>query len=158
MTLLDFGTVKATLLDLYLQLILGPLANALLAPTTRVEDVFFGIYHWLDRHPSEAVLVSINREGNTGTPDDAAFYEKLYNILNSPLAKKYWIQTNGTVRFRMFITFEKKILIIFYSPSVGHLGRGARKINPPSALQLVSPSQWSRQAVWRLPRRGAMDG
>ena len=73
-------------------------ARALLAPSTRLEDVLFAIYLWLSYHPTEAILVSINREANTGTPDDAAFYEKLYDILNSPLAKRYWVQTNGTVR------------------------------------------------------------
>ena len=64
MTPLDFGTVKAFLLDSHSQLILGTLADTLLAPTTRVEDVFLGIYRWLDHHPSEAVLASINREGD----------------------------------------------------------------------------------------------
>ena len=73
-------------------------ARALLAPSTRLEDVLFAIYLWLSYHPTEAILVSINREANTGTPDDAAFYEKLYDILNSPLAKRYWVQTDGTVR------------------------------------------------------------
>ena len=72
-------------------------AKALLSPTTRMEDVFFALYKWLDNHPTEAVLVSMNHEGGTGTPDDSALYVKLYNILNSPLAKKYWVQTNGTV-------------------------------------------------------------
>jgi len=77
----------------------SPLANALLSPTTRVEDVFFSLYNWLDKHTTEAVLVSINHEGGTGTPEDSAFYVKLYNILNTPLAQKYWVQANGTVSY-----------------------------------------------------------
>jgi len=63
-----------------------------------MEDVFFSLYNWLNNHPTEAVLVSINHEGGTGTPEDPALYVKLYDILNTPLAQKYWIQTNGTVR------------------------------------------------------------
>jgi len=90
-----------------------------------VEDVFFGIYRWLDRHPSEAVLVSINREGDTGTPDDAQFYDKLYNILNSPLAKKYWVQTNGAVSFPSFI--YRNILIIRHF-QLGTLGKARGKL------------------------------
>jgi 1-phosphatidylinositol phosphodiesterase len=74
-----------------------------------VEDVFFGLYNWLDRHSTEAVLVSINHEGNTGTPDDAAFYEKLYNILNNPLAKKYWVQANGAVCCSVSSFFDETI-------------------------------------------------
>ncbi|KAF9527469.1 PLC-like phosphodiesterase [Crepidotus variabilis] len=72
-------------------------SQALLAPTTRVEDVFFALYKWLDSHPTEAILASIKYEGGSGTPEDSAFYEKLYNVLNSPLAQKYWVQTNGTL-------------------------------------------------------------
>ena len=41
--------------------------------------------------------MSINHEGGTGTPEDAAFYEKLYDILNSQVAEKYWVKANGTV-------------------------------------------------------------
>jgi 1-phosphatidylinositol phosphodiesterase len=73
-------------------------AAAMLAPHTTVEDVFFGFYNWLDNHPSEAVLVSINFEGGTGTPNDAQLQTHLYGIFNAPLAKRYWLQTNGTVR------------------------------------------------------------
>ena len=62
-----------------------------------MEDLFFGFYNWLDNHPTEAVLVSINHESGTGTPEDSALYVKLYDILNTPLAQKYWVQTNGTV-------------------------------------------------------------
>lgn len=62
-----------------------------------MEDIFIGLYNWLDNHPTEAVLVSINHEGGTGTPDDSDLYTKLYNILNTPLSQKYWVQTNGTV-------------------------------------------------------------
>lgn len=74
------------------------IAQALLGPNTRMEDLFFALYNWLDSHPTEAVLVSMNHEGGTGTPNDSALYEKLYHILNAPLAQKYWVQANGTVR------------------------------------------------------------
>ncbi|KAF5309855.1 hypothetical protein D9619_010349 [Psilocybe cf. subviscida] len=72
-------------------------SQALLSPTTRLEDLFFALYNWLDKHTSEAVLVSVNHESGTSTPEDPAFYIKLYDILTSPLAQKYWIQTNGTL-------------------------------------------------------------
>ncbi|GLB40972.1 hypothetical protein LshimejAT787_0901870 [Lyophyllum shimeji] len=72
-------------------------SKALLAPHTTLEDVLFGLYSWLDKHPTEAVLVSLNHESGTGTPYDAALQEHLYNVFQSDLAKKYWVQTNGTL-------------------------------------------------------------
>lgn len=75
------------------------LAKALLSPTTRMEDVFFGLYYWLERHPSETVMVSMNYEPGTGTPNDASLQERIYRILTSELAKEYWMQTSGNVRF-----------------------------------------------------------
>ena len=59
-----------------------------------MEDLFFGFYNWLDNHPTEAVLVSINHDSETGTPKDLALYVKLYDILITPLAQKYWVHTN----------------------------------------------------------------
>ena len=91
-----------------LRLLTLRIAKALLAPTTRVEDVFFALYKWLDAHPTEAILGSIKYEGGTGTPEDSAFYEKLYNVLNSPLAQKYWVQANGTVRPSLLIIQEQR--------------------------------------------------
>lgn len=79
------------------------LAKALLSPTTRMEDVFFGLYYWLDRHPTETVLVSMNHESGTGTPNDASLQERIYRILTSELAKEYWMQTSGKVRLLLMI-------------------------------------------------------
>ncbi|KAG6828630.1 hypothetical protein H0H92_007222 [Tricholoma furcatifolium] len=72
-------------------------SQALLAPDTRIEDVLFGLYSWLDRHPTEAVLVSLNYELDTGTPNDEALQVHMYDIFQSDLAKQYWVQTNGTL-------------------------------------------------------------
>lgn len=72
-------------------------SEAMLSPTTTIEDVFFGFYSWLDKHPSEALLISINHESGTGTPNDAEFYEHLYDLFNSSPATEYWVQTNGTL-------------------------------------------------------------
>jgi len=60
-----------------------------------MEDVFFGLYYWLERHSTETVLVSMNYEPGTGTPNDASLQERIYGILTSELAKEYWMQTNG---------------------------------------------------------------
>ncbi len=105
------------------------LAEAVLNPTTTVEDVFFGFYSWLDKHPTEALLISINHESGTGTPNDAKFYEHLYDLFNSSPAPEYWLQTNGTVSYaglhaRKFLTF-----VAWYS------WRGPGKDDAPSTVQ-----------------------
>ncbi|KAK0461532.1 PLC-like phosphodiesterase, partial [Armillaria novae-zelandiae] len=69
----------------------------MLSPTTTIEDVFFGFYSWLDKHPTEALLISINHESGTGTPNNAKFYEHLYDLFNSSPATEYWVQSNRTL-------------------------------------------------------------
>lgn len=71
--------------------------RALLSPTTRMEDVFFGFYSWLDKHPTEAVLISLNIEGGTGTQNTEFLQQHVYDILQSDLARSYWVQANGTL-------------------------------------------------------------
>lgn len=70
---------------------------AVLDPNATLQDVLYGFYHWLDQHPTETVLVSINHEGSTGTPDDATYYKQIYDTLNSGLSAEYWVQANGTI-------------------------------------------------------------
>ena len=51
----------------------------------------------------ETVLVSMNHESGTGTPNDASLQERVYRILTSELAKEYWMQNSGKVRFFFFV-------------------------------------------------------
>jgi 1-phosphatidylinositol phosphodiesterase len=62
--------------------------------TATVEDVLFAFYAWLDEHPSEAVLLSFQYEGSTGlyASEDAWVQRKIYDILTSPHAQKYFVQ------------------------------------------------------------------
>ncbi|KAK0475526.1 hypothetical protein IW261DRAFT_1567979 [Armillaria novae-zelandiae] len=49
---------------------------------------------------STAGLTStINHESGTGTPNDAKFYEHLYDLFNSSPATEYWVQSNGMVSY-----------------------------------------------------------
>ncbi|KAF8191413.1 PLC-like phosphodiesterase [Mycena galopus ATCC 62051] len=72
-------------------------SQALLAPTTTVDDVWFGFYSWLDQHPTEAVLISLNYESDTGTPRDLKLEQDIYNLMTSSIASEYWVQTNGSL-------------------------------------------------------------
>jgi len=97
-------------------------AQALLAPTTQLEDVFFGFYRWLDQHPTEAVLISLNHEEGTGTPNDVKIQQHIYNFFNSKLAKRYWVQKNGTV---CLLTREK---LPTHSSQLGTIGEARGKL------------------------------
>ncbi|KAJ6614943.1 PLC-like phosphodiesterase [Mycena sp. CBHHK59/15] len=111
-------------------------SQALLAPTTTVEDVFFGFYSWLDKHPTEAVLISLNYETETGTVDDLKLQQHIYNIMSSSLASRYWVQTSGSLgtlgEARGKLTFLQRysygLLPASYSHRIG--------------IQL-DPSQWT---------------
>ena len=85
-------------------------AAALLAPTTTMTYVFFGLYQWLKKHPTEAVLVSINHESGTGTPYDAKIQEMVYDIINSDIGNRYWVQTRGSVRSLLLFHFDCVVL------------------------------------------------
>lgn len=70
-------------------------SNALMSETATLEDVLFGFYAWLDHHPSETVILSMQYEGSTqaGASNDAAVQQLLFSILTSPAAQKYILQT-----------------------------------------------------------------
>ncbi|TGO23359.1 hypothetical protein BPAE_0135g00190 [Botrytis paeoniae] len=72
-------------------------SQALLSQTATLDDVLFGYFHWLDNHPSEVVLLSLQYEGSTteyGRNDEEAQL-KLFNVLTSPAATKYFLQTKN---------------------------------------------------------------
>lgn len=130
-------------------------AQALLSPTTRMEDVFFGLYHWLDRHPSEAVLVSLNYEPGTGTSDDARLQEQLCHILTGPLAKRYWVQTKDTVSELLMQPIQLHLILV---AAAWDSGRSKRKVNPYPAVRLQSLALTLDGTVWHPSRPYQMDG
>jgi len=72
-------------------------SQALQSETATVEDVLFGFYKWLDDHPSEALLLSFQYEGSTTAYGSNGATNQLiiFNILTSPAAKKYFVQTQN---------------------------------------------------------------
>ncbi|KAF7359266.1 PLC-like phosphodiesterase [Mycena sanguinolenta] len=72
-------------------------SQAVLSPTATVNDVWFGFYSWLEQHPTEAVLISLNYESATGTPRDLNLEQEIYDLLTSNIASQYWVQANGTL-------------------------------------------------------------
>ncbi|QSZ34739.1 hypothetical protein DSL72_007594 [Monilinia vaccinii-corymbosi] len=70
-------------------------SHALQSQTATLDDVLFGYYHWLDDHPSEVVLLSLQYEGSTTeyAANDAGAQLKLFYALTSPAAMSYLAQT-----------------------------------------------------------------
>lgn len=88
--------------------------QALQSQTATVEDVLFGFYRWLDEHPSEAILMSLNYEGSTTkyAQNNAAVQMAIFDILTTKAAKKYFVQRKnelGTLgQARGKITFMRR--------------------------------------------------
>lgn len=74
-------------------------SQALMSQTASLDDVLFVVYHWLDDHPSETLMLSFQYEGSTTlyAQNDATVQLALWNTLTSPAAKKYFLQTKGVV-------------------------------------------------------------
>ncbi|KAI1747142.1 PLC-like phosphodiesterase [Xylaria castorea] len=72
---------------------------ALLSAAATVEDVLFALYGWLDAHPSEMVLLSLQYEGGTraNATSDARVQRKLFDALTSPAARRYVHQGRGVL-------------------------------------------------------------
>lgn len=72
-------------------------SQALQSQTATVEDVLFGFYHWLDDHPCETILLSFQYEGSTTAyaSNNADVQLAIFNTLTSPVAKKYFLQTQN---------------------------------------------------------------
>ena len=47
-------------------------------PNAQLEDIFWGIYHWLDGHPTETILVSVKVDNGNNT---AELQQKVYNLI-----------------------------------------------------------------------------
>lgn len=65
--------------------------------TATLDDLLFSFYDWLNSHPSEALFLSFQFEGNSipKSSNDLSVQTLLHNALTSPAAKHYISQTNS---------------------------------------------------------------
>ncbi|KAI0875067.1 PLC-like phosphodiesterase [Hypoxylon argillaceum] len=72
---------------------------ALLSATASVEDVLFGLFAWLDAHPGEAVLASLQYERGTraNATSDARVQRLLFDALTSEAAARHVHQGKGVL-------------------------------------------------------------
>lgn len=64
--------------------------------TATLDSLLFAFYNWLESHPSEALFLSFQFEGNSipNSDNDLSVQTLLHNALTSPAAKHYIVQTN----------------------------------------------------------------
>ena len=72
---------------------------ALMSELATVDTVMFGFYDWLSSHGSETVFLSFQYEGSTqpGASNNALVQQLLFNILTTPAAHRYILQTKDTL-------------------------------------------------------------
>jgi 1-phosphatidylinositol phosphodiesterase len=65
--------------------------------TATLDSLLFAFYDWLNFHPSEALFLSFQFEGNSipNSDNDISVQTLLHNALTSPAAKQYISQTNS---------------------------------------------------------------
>ncbi|KAH7097630.1 PLC-like phosphodiesterase [Auriculariales sp. MPI-PUGE-AT-0066] len=68
-------------------------STALLDPNAQLEDVLWGMYHWLDDHPTETLVVSLKVDSGDTTAD---VQQKVRGYTTSAPGSDYWI-TDATL-------------------------------------------------------------
>jgi hypothetical protein len=65
-------------------------ADALMSSTASLEDVLWGLYHFLDNHPTETLLVSMKVDHGD---DSLPVQEAAHALITGPDVKDYWVQS-----------------------------------------------------------------
>jgi len=81
-------------------------ADALLSSTASLEDVLWGLYYFLDHHPTETLLVSLKVDhGSVSVP----VQEEAHTLITGPGVSNYWVQNTtlpsslGAVRGKIIL-------------------------------------------------------
>ncbi|ROV98392.1 hypothetical protein VMCG_07202 [Cytospora schulzeri] len=74
-------------------------SQALMSEIATVDDVVTAFYYWLDKHPSETVILSFQYESSTivNATFDSTVQMMLFDILNSTTAARYIEQTHDVL-------------------------------------------------------------
>ncbi|PVF98456.1 PLC-like phosphodiesterase [Serendipita vermifera] len=63
-------------------------SSYLLSSKAELVDIFWGLYHWLDLHPTETILVSMKVDNGNNT---VALRQQVYDLMNGE-QKGYWVR------------------------------------------------------------------
>lgn len=77
-----------------------------MSSTASLEDVLWGLYHFLDTHPTETLLVSMKVDhGNDSLP----VQEAAHALITAPPVNDYWVQSTSVSIARR----DCRLLLIF---------------------------------------------
>ncbi|KAI1739854.1 PLC-like phosphodiesterase [Xylaria scruposa] len=123
---------------------------AYLSDRATLEDVLFAFYGWLDSHPTEMVLLSLQYESGTRGPNvtsDAGVQRKLFDVLTSSVARQYIHQARGVLatlgdargKIVLFRRFDLDALPAEFEESLPglHMAPGKWIDNSPRGFELV---------------------
>lgn len=71
-----------------------PLGDYQLDSRAELGDIFWGMYHWLDNHPTETILVSVKVDNGENT---ASLQQQVFDLVTNDDVANYWA-LNTTVR------------------------------------------------------------
>ena len=66
--------------------------DALLSSTVELEDILWGLYHFLDTHPTETLLLSLKVDHGTGS---LPVQEAAHALITAPPVNDYWVQSTS---------------------------------------------------------------
>ena len=69
-------------------------AAALLSDTAQLDDIFWGLYSWLDAHPTETIVVSLKVDNG---PDSVDVQNAVMNLVTSSPGSDYWLPATTPV-------------------------------------------------------------
>lgn len=92
-------------------------ADTLLSSTASLEDVLWGFYYFLERHPTETLLVSLKIDhGSTGL----SVQQAAYPLITAPEISDYWVQSDTVCTILDFLKrFGKQFICIQLPPNLG---------------------------------------
>lgn len=71
-------------------------AVACLDEEAELEDVLWGLFDWLNKHPTETLVVSLKRD-DAPNEHDAIIQKKIADIMDGKETQDYWFQTPNVV-------------------------------------------------------------
>lgn len=116
---------------------------ALQSETALLYDIMFGFYQWLNDHPTETLLLSFMHESGTllYDPLNAAVELAIYDVLTTPAAKQYIVQTKDVLptlgasrgKINLLRRFDLYNLFTPYQDSIPGLHFSPSKSDPPAS-------------------------
>jgi hypothetical protein len=124
------------------------LANVLLDQTAQLEDIFWGLYQWLDGHSTETVIVSVKVDNGNTT---ASLEQTIYNLVTGQDVSNYWVQST-TVSEK---PFPQGALLMKNPTATDPWSRAPQGHSPPSICVRLAPYSHPRRyrRVLRLDRQ-----